>query len=97
MESKDELKEIDIKKYACYYFDDTIKDIDINFSNLSLDERLYENISVYDISYKTLMGPKPSRFRFNKVDGFIRVPGGKFRHSVLFDYGLFDKIWNKIL
>ena len=33
MESKDELKEIDIKSRACYYFDDTIKDIDINFSN----------------------------------------------------------------
>ena len=33
MESKDELKEIDIKNRVRYYFDDKIKDIDINFSN----------------------------------------------------------------
>ena len=33
MESKDELKETDIKNRVCYYFDDTIKDIDINLSN----------------------------------------------------------------
>ena len=33
MESKDELKEIDIKNRVCYYFDDTIKGIDINLSN----------------------------------------------------------------
>ena len=34
MESKVELKEIDIKNDACYYFDDIIKYIDINFSNI---------------------------------------------------------------
>ena len=28
MKNKDELKEIDIKKHTCYYFDDIIKDID---------------------------------------------------------------------
>ena len=28
MKNKDELKEIDIKKSTCYYFDDIIKDID---------------------------------------------------------------------
>ena len=50
MESKDELKEIDIKNYACHHFDDAIKDIDINFSNILLDEKLCENISVYDRS-----------------------------------------------
>ena len=59
MESKDEVRKIDIKNRACYYFDNIIEDIDINFSNTSLDERLYENISVYDISYKTSTGPKP--------------------------------------
>ena len=36
------------------------------------------------------------RIRFNKIDGFVRVRGGKFRHLVLFDYGLFDKICDKI-
>ena len=28
---------------------------------------------VYDISCKTLMGAKPLRIRFDKIDGFIRV------------------------
>ena len=40
MESKDELKEMDIKNLACYYFDDIINDIDINFSDIFLDEKL---------------------------------------------------------
>ena len=48
MESKDELKEMDIKNCTCYYFNDIIQYIDINFEIL-LDEKLYENISVYDI------------------------------------------------
>ena len=30
---------------------------DINFSNNLLDDKLYENISVYDILYKTQTGP----------------------------------------
>ena len=34
MGSKDKLKEIDMKNYACYYFDGVIKDIDINFSDV---------------------------------------------------------------
>ena len=29
MESKDELKELDIKNRTCYYFNDTVKDRDI--------------------------------------------------------------------
>ena len=31
-----------------------------------------------------------------KIDGFIRVCGGEFRHLVLFDHGLFDEIYDKI-
>ena len=42
------------------------------------------------------MGPKPFCIRFDKVDGFIRVRGSEFRHLVLFDYGLFDKICDNI-
>ena len=33
--------------------------IDINSGHILLDGKLYKNISVYDISYKTLTGPKP--------------------------------------
>ena len=36
------------------------------------------------------------RIRFDKINEFIRVRGGEFRHLVLFDYGLFDKICDKI-
>ena len=44
MESKNELKEIDIKNCTCYYFDDIIKAIDINFNDMLLDEKLYKEI-----------------------------------------------------
>ena len=87
MESKNELKEIDMKNRACYYFDDINKDININFSDILLDEKLYENISVYHISYKTSAAPKPLS---------IMVLDGKIKHLVLFDHGLFDKICDKI-
>ena len=72
-----------------------MRDFNINFDIL-VDKKLHENISLYDISYKTSMGPKPLRIRFDKIDGFIRVHGGKSRYLVLFDHGLFDKICDKI-
>ena len=54
VESKNELKEIDIKNCKCYYFDDIMRVIDINFDNILLDEKLYknsyENILIYDTS-----------------------------------------------
>ena len=53
MESKDEYKKVDIKNRSCYYFDDIITDTNIYSVDILLDERIYENISVYDISYKT--------------------------------------------
>ena len=46
-------RKYDLKNRVCYYFDDIIKDLDINFSNILLDKKLYENISVCDISYQT--------------------------------------------
>ena len=90
MESKDELKEIDFRNRACYYFDDIIKDRDTCLTDTSLDKKLYENISVY--SYKTSTNSKPLRIRFDKIDGFIRFRDYEFRRLLLFDYGLFDKI-----
>ena len=63
MKSKNELIEIDIKNRVCYYFDDIINGTKINFSHILLDKNLYENISVYNISYKTPTSPKPLRIR----------------------------------
>ena len=97
MESKDELKEIDIKNPTCYYFDAIITDRETYSVDFLLDEKIYDNISVYDISYKILTCSKPLRIRFNKIDGFFRIRGGEFRHLVLFNYGLFDKICDKII
>ena len=46
--------------------------------------------------YKTLTGPKPLRIRVDKIDGFIMVLDDKIKRLGLFDYGLFDKICDKI-
>ena len=40
MESKDELKEIDIKSCPYYYFDDIMRSRDIDFSDIVLDKIL---------------------------------------------------------
>ena len=96
MESRNELKEVDIKNRERYYFDDIINATDINFSDILLDEKLYESILVYDISYKTSMVPNLLRIRFDKIDGFIIVLDGKIKHLILFDYGLFNEICDKI-
>ena len=62
MESKDELKETDIKNRTCYYFDDVMRATDIDFIDILLYEKLYktyENILICGISYKSFMGSKP--------------------------------------
>ena len=69
----------------CYYFNDTINNTKINFSNILLHKKLYENISVYSISYKTPIVPKPLRVRFDKIDGFIISLDGKVKRLILFD------------
>ena len=49
--------------------------IDVNFDIL-LDEKSYESILIYDISYKTFMGVKPLRIRFDEVYGVIKIYDG---------------------
>ena len=87
---------IDIKNRVCYYFDNIINDTKFNLSNILLDKKLYENISVYNISYKTPTGRKPLCIRFDKIDGFIIALNDKIKHLVLFDYRLLDKMFDKI-
>ena len=81
MESNDKLK--DIKTRTCYYFDDIIKINDFDLDKIFIDERWYENILVYNISYKSLIDSMPLRITFDKVDGFIRVYDGT-EYIVLF-------------
>ena len=47
MESKGELKEIDIKNRTCYYFDD--RDIDTDFSNILLNEKSYKTYIYFNL------------------------------------------------
>ena len=83
MENNDKLEEIDIKSPACYYFDDIMKIEDFDLHNIFIDEKSYESILIYNISYKSLIDHKPLRIRFDKIDGFIRIYDGT-RYSVLF-------------
>ena len=51
----------------CYYFDDIIKVEDFDFDNALLDEKSYENVLIYDTSFKTLIGARPLRIRFTYI------------------------------
>ena len=66
---KKEFKKVHIKNCTCHYFDGIIKLED----NILIDEKSLENILIYDISYKTLIVPKPLRITFDKIDGSIRI------------------------
>ena len=68
-----EFKKVCIQNLTCCYFDDIIKLVDFDIENVLKNEKPHENILIYDISYKTLIGPKPLRIRFDKIDKFIRI------------------------
>ena len=55
----------------------------------------YEIILICNILYKTLIGPKLLRIRFDKIDGFVRVYNG-VRYLVLFGPGKYVAIYNRI-
>ena len=46
---------------------------DISFNGLLLNKKLLKDNLVYDLSYKTFMGRKPLRIRFDKIYGSIKV------------------------
>ena len=79
----------------CYYFDDINKIKDFDPDNILIDEKTYENVLVYNTSYKSLIDSEPLRIRFYKIDGFIRVYDGT-RYLVLFESEKYDSIYNKI-
>ena len=51
----------------------TINLEDFDLDNISIDQKLNDSILIYDIWYKTLIGFKSLRNRFDKTDGFIRI------------------------
>ena len=89
------LKKNSIKNRTRYYFDDIIKFVDFDFDNIHLDEKSYENVLIYDILYKTLIGAKPLRIRFDKIDGFIRVHNMR-SYLVIFSPEKYDAIYKRI-
>ena len=68
---------------------------DFDFNNILIDEKSHENILIYDISYKTLIGPKPLRISFNNTDGFIKIYDGT-KYLVLLSPEKYDAIYDKI-
>ena len=85
MENENEFKKIDINSRTCYYFDDIMRAIDIDFHSILLDKKTHKNFLIYKISYKTFMGEKPLYIWFNKMDGFIKIYNG-IKYLVLLEY-----------
>ena len=68
-----ELKKVSIQNRTCYYFDDIINLEDFNLDNILIDETSHKNILIYGISCKALIGSKPLRIRFDKIDGIVII------------------------
>ena len=90
-----EFKKVCIKICTCYYFDDTIELEDFDLDNILIDEKLYQNILIYDISYKTLIGLKRLPIRFSKIDGFIKIYDGS-KYLVLLGPEKCNAIYDRI-
>ena len=60
-----------------------------------MDKKSYRNILICDISYKTLIGAKPLRIKFDKVDRLIRVYDGTW-YLVLLGGEKYGFIYNMI-
>ena len=87
MEGKNELKEIDIKNCRCYFFDDIMSNRNIYSGNIFLHEKshkAYENILLYDISYKTFMSAKALQVRLDETGEFMKIYD-EIRFLVLLD------------
>ena len=93
MQENDENEKDRIKNRMCYYFDDIIKLESFDIEDILIDEKWHENMLIYDISYKVLIGSKSLRIKFNKIDGIIRIHGGN-RCFTLFDTTKYDTIYD---
>ena len=49
---------------------------DFDLDNILIDEKSHENILIFRTSYKTLIGSKPLRIRFSKIDEIVRIYDG---------------------
>ena len=88
-----EFKKGFIKNSTCYYFNGMIKLQDVDRYNILIDEKSHENILIYDISYKTLIDPKPFEIKFDKIH--IKIDDGT-EYLALFGFENYDVISNRI-
>ena len=95
MENNYELKEIYIKNFTCYYFDDIIKFEDFDFDNILINGKSYKNTLTYNFSYKILIGAKTLRIRFDKINGSISIYD-ESRYLVLLGPKKYDLIYDRI-
>ena len=70
---------------------DIIKIEGFDLNNILLSEKTYKKILMYEVLYKTLIGAKPLRIIFDKVNGFIRG-FDRMKYLVLFSDAIFDRI-----
>ena len=84
-----------MKNRKCYYFNDRIKIEYFDLDNILINEKLYENILVYSISYKRLIHSKLLRVRFYNIAWFIRVYD-RNKYLVLFGIEKHDSIYGRI-
>ena len=89
-----ELKKVRIKNCTHYHFDDIIKLEDFDIDNILINEKSHKNIFIYDILYITLIGAKPFRIRFDKINGFIRIYNGT-RYLTLFGSEKYGAIYDR--
>ena len=90
-----EFKKVPVKNRTCSYFNDIIKLDEFDFDNIFIGEKSHENTLIYDISYKTLIDPKPLCIRFDKIDGFTKIFDGT-RYLILFGSEKYEAIYNRI-
>ena len=78
------IKQINIKNWTCYFFDDmiNIKNFDPNL--LKIEKKLYKNIDIYYIGYITMKDPEyvkinsgnPLYLIINEIDEYIKEKDG---------------------
>ena len=68
MDSNDELKETVIKNRTCYYFDDIMRVIDIDFSDILLNKNQLKNTLIYNVPYKAFIDAKLLLIRFDEIN-----------------------------
>ena len=82
------IKEINIKNWTCYFYNDIIDLRTFDSNNLKLDKKTYKNLDIFNIGYVTIKiigdcynvnGVNPLYLRINNAGGYIKkINKGKY-------------------